>query len=282
MENEPGSAGGRRGSFEFIDSSHGGKILIRSGYRHRINRTNRCGTSVYTCATKFCNGNIVLNPTKTEIVRESLHTCTPDFESIEVEKSIVKLKTKVITDYRPVPQLFQKAMSKFRTPEYADKVPSFFSKRDGLYRNKKRNSVFCIFENVSDVIIPEHLARDFLCLQTDECLIFISPPCKNYIKNVETFFADGTFKIVPHPYAQLYTLCGDIGTDKDFTKVVPFVYALLTNKQQVTYEILFNKIKEILPDFNPKVIKADFELAPINALRTIFPQVKIRLLFSFR
>ena len=45
---------------------------------------------------------------------------------------------------------------------------------------------------------------------------------------------DGTFKVVPELFFQLYTIYGDLGG-----LVLPCVYILLLNKDEVTYDIAF-------------------------------------------
>jgi predicted small lipoprotein YifL len=64
MDLELLSACGRRGNLYFIDSSHGADLSIRAAHRHCLNRTNKSGPSVYTVSVRFCNGTMVLNPTK--------------------------------------------------------------------------------------------------------------------------------------------------------------------------------------------------------------------------
>ena len=55
-----------------------------------------------------------------------------------------------------------------------------------------------------------------------------------------------------------------------FDRVFPFVYALLSDKKEETYNTLFLQLKTIKIGLNPSHISVDFEQAAINAFRA-FP-----------
>lgn len=56
---------------------------------------------------------------------------------------------------------------------------------------------------------------------------------------------------------------------------MPLIFALLMNKKQSTYAIMFELIKSQLPNFQPKHFHCDFELATINAILSSFPNVNL-------
>ena len=89
--------------------------------------------------------------------------------------------------------------------------------------------------------------------------------------NAESFFVDGTFKIAPPLFSQVYVISGE-----KCGGVHPLLYALLPNKLRGTYSKLFDMILELKPDFNPSVINCNFEMADSNSLKMHFPSVEIR------
>jgi len=64
----------------------------------------------------------------------------------------------------------------------------------------------------------------------------------------------------------------------------PFVYALLPNKTQASYERVFEVVKQKSAEYHihlpePETIASDFELAIINAGRAAYPHSNPRLCF---
>jgi transcriptional regulator NrdR family protein len=99
------------------------------------------------------------------------------------------------------------------------------------------------------------------------------------------FFMDGTFKVVTKLFYQLYTIHGFIDSNNP-RKTVPLVYAVLTNKKQSTYDLLFQKLVEIAHQHRfkmaPIYIMTDFEIAAINSSKSVFIESKNKgCLFHF-
>ena len=86
---------------------------------------------------------------------------------------------------------------------------------------------------------------------------------------------DGTFKIVPEQFLQLYTLHGYY-----MGKLFPFIYALLPNKSQFIYEKFWRMLKSAAlkskMNFEPKEVFCDFETSAINAVHCIFPKSVVK------
>lgn len=90
------------------------------------------------------------------------------------------------------------------------------------------------------------------------------------LRNQERIFIDGTFKIVPEQFCQLYTVHG-----KFMNQLFPFIFALLPSKSQYIYEQFWKNLKQASHALNIsldiKEIFSDFEASAINAVSTIFP-----------
>ena len=98
-----------------------------------------------------------------------------------------------------------------------------------------------------DIILP----TEFTVTETgDNFLMFDSGPIPNRILIFSTtsninllamsqhWYADGTFKVVPPLFEQLYTIHG-----LQDNVAVPLIYALLPNKTEETYLTLLREIK---------------------------------------
>lgn len=112
------------------------------------------------------------------------------------------------------------------------------------------------FGNLADVIVPIAFSENFLvCDDGDEekILIFSSKIARQIISGTRhpsgAYFGDGTFKSVPPPIYQLYTVHLDLGFNYATTNIAPVIYGLLPNKSQETYKRFFSMIKEKL-NFN--------------------------------
>jgi len=99
----------------------------------------------------------------------------------------------------------------------------------------------------------------------------------------DTWFVDGTFKVCPSIFTQLFTILGSVtqpnkGTDHSVL-ALPLVYALLSSKDSHHYESVFRAVqsganKLGIPSCEPKRFMSDFEPAIIGACHTVFPQVE--------
>ena len=99
-------------------------------------------------------------------------------------------------------------------------------------------------------------------------LIFSTPRFMKILSQTYYLHFDGTFKVVQKLFFQLYTIHVDLGG-----LVLPCVYILLLNKDEVTYDIALGKLLELEPALNPFSIMTDFEKAAINALENNFISV---------
>lgn len=104
-------------------------------------------------------------------------------------------------------------------------------------------------------------------------IIFCTQRARELLLTVQDYYSDGTFKICPKPFDQLYTIHGDIGSTVNSTNIVPLVYALMSDRQQSSYVALFSLIKSQVPGWNPTKYKTDYEKAAMSAIAKVFPSV---------
>ena len=82
---------------------------------------------------------------------------------------------------------------------------------------------------------------------------------------------DGTFKVVPELFFQLYTIHA-----LHNSQVIPCVYALLPNTQQPTSPAFLLVLRGARDNLNPESLLVEFELAALNALRVTFPDTALQ------
>ena len=85
------------------------------------------------------------------------------------------------------------------------------------------------------------------------------------------WLADGTFKVVPSLFFQLYTIHFELVPGINSAAV----YCLVQNKTQAVYVRILDEIKRLIPLANPEKILLDFEKAAINAFTAAYPNTRI-------
>lgn len=118
--------------------------------------------------------------------------------------------------------------------------------------------------------------------------MFASKRNLEILRECDHWYADGTFKVSPTIFTQLFTILGSVPAvvgDPNSEKIaLPLVYALLSSKQEVQYEAVYKAVQAAaeeygIPDFAPKNIMSDFERAIINAALSVFPDIDVLLCF---
>ncbi|XP_053618345.1 uncharacterized protein LOC128679882 [Plodia interpunctella] len=159
-------------------------------------------------------------------------------------------------------------------------LPKFDNIKKKLYkiRNKSQGAKKLIFHEACDLKVPKMYDKLLFAEYNDKnkrILVFAKKEMIKYLKESTRFLVDGTFKICPKCFCQVYTIHADIGSNKEYVNVVPVLYALLPDKTRATYEILFEMIKSQVKDWQPTQISMDFEVTAISAIKDFFPEVKI-------
>ena len=101
-------------------------------------------------------------------------------------------------------------------------------------------------------------------------LIFAAQADLDFLAQCSHWFADGTFRVTPQGFDQLYTLHG-------FSRgaVYPCVYALLPGRSEEVYRGFLDRVVQLSNGLNPVSIMTDFEMAAIRAMQRQFPTVEV-------
>ena len=78
------------------------------------------------------------------------------------------------------------------------------------------------------------------------------------LKESPSRYCDGTFKVCPEQFFQLYT----IHAEKDENISPCGGYGLLKSKNELTYDRMFNKLLELEPGLNPSSIMTVLKRQP--------------------
>lgn len=112
-------------------------------------------------------------------------------------------------------------------------------------------------------------------LECGRVIIFAS---ENHLKQLirsRRWYCDGTFKVSPLIFYQLFTILCSITysvAGRSTSVVLPMVYALLASKQETAYRKVFRVVRSAAATFEipyevPLYVMSDFEVAIINAIQ---------------
>ncbi|KAB0801401.1 hypothetical protein PPYR_01533 [Photinus pyralis] len=206
------------------------------------------------------------------------HNHNADAAQLEANKVMQKIKEDA-ENTRDTPQFIVSQASAGLGNAVAAKLPTVNNIKRTIRNVRVRENVApAIPRHREEIIFPEEFTITtngelFLLHDSgpvnDRILIFSTARNINLLAMSQHWYADGTFKVVPPLFLQLYTIHGI----KDHV-AIPLIYALLPNKTEQTYLNLLREIKNLLPadDAQPQTIMTDFEVAMINAIRIEFPQ----------
>lgn len=271
-----------------IPSQRGGTLLLRKGYRYSMKRKNCNGHEIWVCVKrKQCHAKMVISANI--IILEEAHNCASDEAENHVKLRLSKCIHDAETDITPITTIYSEVVEEMKDagPNEIDKIPKFDNIKKRLYkhRNKALQVKKIRFRKVVDVEIPK-VFKNFLFAEYIEknvkLLLFATEEGIKNLSQAKDIFCDGTFKSAVPPFTQLYSIHADLGSTEDHTNIIPTVYALLPNKKQETYEIMFYMIKSRIPSFKPETFTTDFEVCAMKAIQTVFPEATVRgCLFHF-
>lgn len=99
----------------------------------------------------------------------------------------------------------------------------------------------------------------------DTAVIFASDEQLELLRTASVVYIDATFRVVPTLFHQLFTMFVPFAEH-----TFPVCFALMSRKTSEMYEAVFRVVHELVPEFQPSQIIADFEEAPATAARAVF------------
>ena len=271
---------------EFITTNRRGRKLVLNGYIFVLNRKNerfvywRC-SEYKTCPATLTTSTA--DDTITHVGNDHQHQ--PDLAKIEVARKTAALKNAVKTQLHvPVKRLYSEVFTAADNAD-ADFVaakPTFRKVKSALY-NHRRKMLPPLPRRLQEVTLegtwaetsqgkPFMLANDgdeqkIVVFSTDENLEKLSAS--------ERIFMDGTFKVAPPFFTQMYTVHVQY-----LGQMIPVLFALLPCKTQEIYVRLFDIVTKLCHDrrlpFQPRSIMTDFEIGVLGAIRISFPATVVR------
>jgi len=271
------------GVCEFGVSKRGNQTLIYRNFefwKYRCNSKNEtlwrcCKHEVFKCkAVLKTKNDVVVNSTLTE------HTHGGNAATALSRQAIGKMKSHM-TENLATPSASQGAV----VVNLSGDVQMALPKRASLSRVLRRHRQIRSMAANNGVALPPNpvdlnfdIPTRFLPFLLhdsgpgdDRLLMFGDRELLGALARADLWLADGTFKVVPTLFFQLYSI------HFQFTGGVnpAAVYFLLCDKSNVTYNRMLATLKTLIPNANPSRILTDFEAAAMQAFERAFPNAEI-------
>uniref|UniRef100_A0A6P7FQK6 Uncharacterized protein LOC114330069 isoform X2 n=1 Tax=Diabrotica virgifera virgifera TaxID=50390 RepID=A0A6P7FQK6_DIAVI len=201
----------------------------------------------------------------TELLEVNQHTCVPDVALLEVKKATYISKKRAREEDTPTPDIYREEFEKLFTKEldFVGKIPLYVSRKSTLCRSRHlQTGVGSEPASSIEIDIPLEMltleaGQSFLCFEEGEkILCFSTSKAKKTLATKTDFLStrDGTFKSSSKQFTQIYTMHVDMGSNDDEIRIVPVLYALLSNKNMKTYRRLFTILTKNLGGWKPTTV----------------------------
>ena len=123
--------------------------------------------------------------------------------------------------------------------------------------------------NDQSIVIGDVIHSDGL-----RTLVFSTEDCLEIISRAEYLHGDGTFKVAPYLWYQVFIMHASVGPNS----VVPCLFALLPDKQRRSYDDLFSCLKIAIEkrelELSASIFISDFETNIRTSFMNYFPSIK--------
>ena len=107
-------------------------------------------------------------------------------------------------------------------------------------------------------------------------LVFASPRMLELLSAAKTWYADGTFYVVPQPFVQLYSLHVFVRSGSSI-KQIPALFCLMSGRRTADYKAVLKAVRALLPGGGiVQRVVLDFERGAWKAISKVYPDVDIR------
>ena len=280
------------GDLSFSRSNKGGPILLHGGYSYTLQRSAANDDSVEywhcTMRGQHCPGRGISRDYRLAFDDTTPHNHAPEAVDNEAREVRLDLKRKAADAIggNNTTAILQNAISNCSEAVMAA-LPSSEHLKRIVQRSRNAAQVpIPLPHSLMDMDVTDEFKKtrneenpeDFLLYDSGmsnhvdggRILIFGTSSTTSFMRQCHSLLADGTFKVVPNLFYQLYTILGVRRPhDSNREPAVPVLWILMASKQECAYVHAFQKIADMLPDWSPHNIMLDFEKAAMNAFSRV-------------
>lgn len=258
-------------------STKGKKTLLYRNFEYVKERDNVNGSTSWRCRyyqSLKCKARLLTHGSRVVEDRQPDHTHDGNMSASLARKAVGEMKTAMV-DTTLAPSAVRGRVMTNLDDGVLLALPSRAAMSRTLQREKHRVAKAAGVEPLP--AIPTDLSFDMptqfadMVLYDsgsgdDRMLILGCLPLLDGLARADVWIADGTFKVVPSIFFQLYTIHFNFS---DAVNPVG-VYCLMTNKTAATYQRFIEQLRVLIPQAAPQKILVDFERAAINAFKAAY------------
>lgn len=264
---------------EFLKSQKGGKILVYEGYRYRRDKL-KLNSTTWRCTEVGCKGRLIVSNNSAKPT--TAHTHGPEPSKTEVLAYKNQLKSVALSTTTQPKAIMQQCLStSIMSMEATVSIPNYEATRKTVQRIRQTTGQKSVsFASIDEIEISDAFAKtetgdqfllwDSKIEEGSRIIMFGTNANLNLLQEFPNWAMDGTFKVVPQFFSQLYTIHALVDN-----KAIPILFVLLQDKRYESYIRMLNKIKELKQNLSPHSILIDFEQAAIKAINHSFPDIDV-------
>lgn len=260
---------------EVIQTQRGGAALIKDGMKYTIDRRHS-QTISWRCSIKSCKARLVTDNEIKEVLRtlhEHQHSALSqqDIDLLKTQTA-VKRKAGETTLERPSKIIYREAAkTETLTIQHCKRLSNVF-----YYTRLKRRPTLPSSREETMTALNNFESNICMNISSESGIVlFCTPQLLQHLCKADHVFADGTFKICPKFFLQVYSF--HVWSNGQYCACSFF---LLPDKKQSTYtkmlNILLEECSKVGATFNPSYLHLDLEQSMMNVCKSLCPTVTIK------
>ena len=261
---------------ELIKSSWGKDLLIVDNCTFRVEKVVKERT-IWKCTEYKKNRCLARCHTVRDAVVKQMgdHNHVPSKAKVEARKVMLNVKESASSSTMSTKALVDQETCT-AVPSTVGQLPGIENIKQTVRRvRRKAQAPYPNPTSLDDLVFPEACkttisGEPFLSFDsgqgTPRFVIFATERGLDLLNRCDEWYCDGTFKVSPPLFNQLYTIHG-----LKFGTVFPAVYVLMSDRSASTYILVLTELKKMRSTLNPRRVTTDFEQASLLAFRTVLP-----------
>ena len=268
---------------EVLKSTKGKDKIAYRGFVYRRDHKSQTRIS-WRCERKECKGRLatplLYEEDLDDAVERGEHSHPPDVAGIELAKVKDGMLAQASTTNDPPRRILEDNIGGV-SEETAARIGSGTNLKKAVTRKRKREEDHPPpAHHAADIQLPQSMTQtttgaNFIVHDSgpgdqNRLIIFGTQDSLRWLRENPHWLADGTFKIAPEVFLQVYTVHVVLQQT-----VIPCLYALMRNKTEAMYDRMWEAVTQAQGGLNPQTVMADFEVGARNSVKRRFPNVQI-------